>query len=321
MDVRVAIAADGRAVAARGEAVRLQGDGLTGRRPRYTCAGCKGPLILRCGAQVRPHFAHLKGAACSGETAEHAAAKRWVADHFASLAFASRCPRCGDASEPIRPRARGCSGILRAEIEAPYGTYRLDVGILEDAHVVGAIEVWRTHAVPSDKRRMLSAVLRHFIELRACDILELADATDGQGAPLVLTEERLCASCAALPPDADEPLAARPCVHCKQWLDKSELHGFRTTGPYFTAYVCAQCRVPCPDCHRWVAPAQLQFRRCLPCNQARRRRATLGSAEPEAGAPLFSPHFARGASPRPPLTSLAAKLAHNAPTTPPLNSG
>ena len=118
----------------------------------YTCLLCAEPVGLRRGVIRAAHFAHRPGSRCagSGESVEHAAFKRLLAEGLAKhQRFTARlqCPACGHRQTTTYPLAPGAEVAL----EVPVGPYRADVAVLRRGEVVLAFEVYVTHAVGAEK--------------------------------------------------------------------------------------------------------------------------------------------------------------------------
>lgn len=151
------------------------------------CLGCGGPLTLRrqhqrarlnsaTGTrtvfQVRAHFVHVGGVTsgqCSAESAEHATAKALLVQ-FPDHPMSFCCMGCG-TERPFGSLPDG-RRVLEQALDA--GRLRVDVAILgvDNASVIGAIEVHHTHACDDSKLAVLQEQLAGcWCEVRAADVL------------------------------------------------------------------------------------------------------------------------------------------------------
>lgn len=124
-----------------------------------TCLCCNGCLVLR-GAHkrtrngiehpVNAHFMHktCRPASCTNESIEHkyAKAKAKQGALNGSLTFVHTCDAC-------KERIPIAFGATDAREEVPFGKFRLDVGLIDSGgSVVGAIEIFHTHALDEGRR-------------------------------------------------------------------------------------------------------------------------------------------------------------------------
>ena len=164
-------------------------------KDRLTCLSCEGCLVFRkphkrtrAGSeyQVCAHFMHKTGrpASCTNESIEHKCAKAKAAQGAVngSLTFVHTCDACKERI-PISFRA------TYAREEVPFGKFRLDVGLIgADSSVVGAIEIFHTHALDETKVDALNANENlAWIEVTSTSIL---DAIEGNGTGPVTIEVR-----------------------------------------------------------------------------------------------------------------------------------
>jgi len=156
------------------------------RSEAYACPACRGPLILRRGPILRPHFAHAQAdpqCGFEGEGARHLLAKhavlfavyRWKKCGGPPPEIVRRCTVCGDSRrQPLPPR------IARAHLEwrirlPDRGDAIADVALLDRSNnLVAAVEIRDTHRVDAPKReRLLGAA---WVELDADAVLAEPDA-------------------------------------------------------------------------------------------------------------------------------------------------
>ncbi|MBX3409558.1 MAG: hypothetical protein KF859_06700 [Phycisphaeraceae bacterium] len=133
------------------------------------CPGCRGAVVARRGPSRRWHFAHAAGAACTPESAEHAAAKLLLAEVLGreesrrGVRVPVVCDGCG-RGEPVP-----LSLIFdRTSVEERLGAYVVDVALWRGERMVGAVEVRRTHAVDPAKASGLDVP---WVELGAAEII------------------------------------------------------------------------------------------------------------------------------------------------------
>ena len=168
-------------------------DGAAHKDP-LSCLICNSCLVFRrahkrtrAGSEypVCAHFMHKTGrpASCTNESIEHKCAKAKAAQGAldGSLTFVHTCDVCKE-----RIPIAFCATYAREE--APFGKFRLDVGLIDSGgSVVGAIEIFHTHAVDETKVDALNAKDLAWIEVTSTSIL---DAIEGGGTGPVVIEVR-----------------------------------------------------------------------------------------------------------------------------------
>ena len=143
----------------------------------YTCYGCDNRLSwVRpferkvCGVvqHVIGHFRHTASTNCTkgGETIYHNAAKHAAAT--ANLKYEVPCCETNcDQSIPVI-----FEEDVVYEVECPFRNYKLDVGVKDrDGNVVGAIEIFETHAIDKEKRSCLTDHNLAWVEVRSRRVL------------------------------------------------------------------------------------------------------------------------------------------------------
>lgn len=136
--------------------------------------------------QVCAHFMHktCRPASCTNESVDHKCAKAKAAQGAlnGSLMFVHTCDVCKERI-PITFRATS------AREEVPFGKFRLDIGLIDGGgSVVGAIEIFHTHALDEMKVDALNANENlAWIEVTSTSIL---DAMEGEGTGPVSIEVR-----------------------------------------------------------------------------------------------------------------------------------
>lgn len=128
-----------------------------------TCLSCSASLTVvkahkrtRNGVrfQVRAFFRHPvnhENANCCNESIDHKAAKRAAVQFKDKLRYSYKCVDCS-ALTPIH-----LEGEMYEEEIAWNASFRLDVGIRSnDGAVVGAVEIYHTHAISNEKARAMT---------------------------------------------------------------------------------------------------------------------------------------------------------------------
>ena len=159
---------------------------------QYTCPACGDFVFLKLGSRkpggVRaPHFAHYveRDVVCNPETVEHEAAKRrlrtLLQQGLDELEVTLDCPgytdkdgrhlRCPEMN-PVAQRLAVPRFDL-ADIEVPYGPYRLDTALSRQGEVVLGLEVYHSHHPEHEKTAHLTTSGLLWVELNAQDVLTL----------------------------------------------------------------------------------------------------------------------------------------------------
>ena len=183
-----------------------------GRPEGFICPECNEEVVLVLPNQnIEDHFRHLPGSACrsaaGGESAVHLNAKAFLTQQFnkyhrASLVY--RCGRCGHRYSYLR-----IENYDHAEPEWKVGRRRPDIACLRGADVVGAAEIYYTHAVDDEKKGEFNAARLKWFEIGAGQVLtgryflnvESADvlAIDAQGAGITYpAPPAICEACEEL---------------------------------------------------------------------------------------------------------------------------
>jgi hypothetical protein len=124
------------------------------KRPAARCPVCKRPVILKLGPERAHHIAHHEGDICIAtqpETILHLNAKYHLQNFLRIvhiLSISQSCNRMCCTNEHAVEFARDWD---RVETEWSFGPYRLDVALLRQGQVVGAIEVEVFHPCKPDK--------------------------------------------------------------------------------------------------------------------------------------------------------------------------
>jgi len=170
----------------------LDADGLVAepataqhRERFYRCLVCGEHVFLRRGKVRVAHFAHYakRETPCSAETALHEAAKRRLAEQLRegltrilvrvpcrgfTTAYNNRCDCPESATEE---RGIAVPRFEVAEIEVPFGTYRLDAAAVRAGRVVLGLEVFQSNAVDPAKLAYLTGSRLLWLEMRAHDVM------------------------------------------------------------------------------------------------------------------------------------------------------
>lgn len=158
---------------------------ISGRE--YACLECTGACglvkehsrnINGVSHQVRSHFRHntsnasaggSSSSGCQGESADHLAAKYFVAKHHERLEFKVDCHTCKSPVRVYMPRDSTWS------TEVTFRKFKLDVGIEKDDAVLGGVEIFKTHRCTGGKCASLTDGGLAWIEVEAKNILSLVD--------------------------------------------------------------------------------------------------------------------------------------------------
>ena len=122
---------------------------------------------------VRAHFVHRNtGTSCKGESINHLAAKDAVQHHHRNLHWFVPCAGCTMDYEVHIPRD------TEAVVEQSFGAYRLDVGFCkEDGQLVGAVEVFVTHAIDTTKQKAMTDAGLAWVEVTASNVLDTIETS------------------------------------------------------------------------------------------------------------------------------------------------
>lgn len=139
----------------------------------YSCSCCETVLVLHAGQIKARHFAHKANTACDSETLAHITAKLLIAkvirEHHHAIGPGIRlectCGECHAAFEKLLP----ADVFTASRVEVPVGRFICDVVAFKEDAAVLAVEVFKSHAVDSDKA---GALKLPWIELRADQVLE-----------------------------------------------------------------------------------------------------------------------------------------------------
>lgn len=134
------------------------------------CAGCKGPLVARQGAQNIHHFAHASGAGCEGayETALHLAAKAILEEEM-HIVLPPVTTKLENNRAPVEFAPEKDHLIDSVVLEKKLGTTIPDVIAVISGHKL-AIEIKVTHGVDDEK---LTRIEREGVSTIEIDLSDL----------------------------------------------------------------------------------------------------------------------------------------------------
>jgi len=135
----------------------------------HTCIDCKQELILHRGKIKIPHFAHYPGEAnCNPESWLHKTAKYliWQYAHDKKLNVLTHCYSC------LAEREKLVTEFDRVRVEFKTDKFIVDVALIKQEKIVGAIEVFVTHECTSEKLSYFIDQRIPFIEVMASDVLK-----------------------------------------------------------------------------------------------------------------------------------------------------
>jgi len=150
-----------------------------GKRPEATCPVCGTEVMLKLGKVRIHHAAHYEGVFCKAtqpETIIHLNTKYHLQKVLTSTTKLKVWHYC-DGWQTIIHKT-GCArknkrefvyleNWDRVEVEWAYGSYRLDVALLKDEKVIGAIEVFVTHEANEEKIEYLDKQGLAWVEIKA----------------------------------------------------------------------------------------------------------------------------------------------------------
>lgn len=151
----------------------------------YRCLVCGEHVFLKAGNVRVAHFSHYakREAPCSAETALHEAAKRRLAERIRaglpSITVRLTCRGHPSLYGPWRDCPEGAHREHRldvptcdtADVEVPFGPFRLDAAALDRGQVVLGLEVYQSNAVDDGKQVLLNRAKLPWLELRAHDVM------------------------------------------------------------------------------------------------------------------------------------------------------
>jgi hypothetical protein len=138
------------------------------------CPACARPVILKLGSVRVHHIAHYPGDLCVAtqpETVIHLNAKYHllsVLKDSTSVFFMQKCDGCKETvhfCEHERP-VHFAQNWDRVVLEYAFGVYRLDVGLIGEGELIGAIEVVVTHPCELDKVAYLNELNVPWLEIQ-----------------------------------------------------------------------------------------------------------------------------------------------------------
>lgn len=210
----------------------------------FECYECKNDLILRKGKIKTAHFAHKNDpdSTCTGggrESAEHIFAKQLLKDDLHKWSFVQRCPSChAQTKAPISfPEANGAQAQIEFRIDKGAKHKVVDVMVLGQGFFLAALEVFHTHAVDEEKAAFFAELDIPILEVSAAQIIE---AHNNESFVAELLGASNCRECKA----AEERKNQRPCLECRQWDHKDNLHEIMAPYDYKFgrfAYLCDKC--------------------------------------------------------------------------------
>ncbi len=135
-------------------------------RPVAHCPICEKQVTLKLGQKRAHHFAHRPEDICPAtkpETAIHLNCKFHIFSQLRSaraLHISTKCKSCGQT----KPVLWKCDWD-NVQVEYRVDSLRPDIVLLQNGAVIGAIEIWVTHAVDKEKALKLQQMAVDWIEL------------------------------------------------------------------------------------------------------------------------------------------------------------
>lgn len=147
---------------------------------RWICLGCNWELVAKQGQIKAWHFAHKTESKCSGggrggESNEHEAAKLIIKETLPKWTFIGQpCLVCAVPAIESFSFAEEFDDEATWEVkeEVKIGDYRVDVGVLRNGKLWGAVEIWHKHKVELEKWLFLHKTLDGIVyEVKADEVL------------------------------------------------------------------------------------------------------------------------------------------------------
>lgn len=273
----------------------------------FACCDCGGTLILKRGPVKRPHFAHhteygaSKTLCCTGESAQHQAAKLLFTHYWKDWTILTCCSTCGAEMERMNMNDPSFSQTYHVVTEFPLAPYVIDVVVFDalTKRPVLLVEVWHEHRIPKEKHVALQKQGIPLVEVSAREILNYERHDFHLHNVLLQLPDRCTKQCPTCQShrltDTSHTVAnmgssssrssdsgLRRCHDCREVFDMNGMHRFScprwfvdaaTAQQSFRRYgwVCDRHKVACDSCHRWISQQQAKrFKRCLDCNQKRK---------------------------------------------------
>lgn len=146
-------------------------------RPDAFCPVCQRPVVLKLGNQRVHHYAHQPEDVCIAtqpETALHLNTKFYIYTQLLQtrmLYTEETCERhCGAKRQYVWLKEWG-----DLKVEYTVGSIRLDIALLSEGKVIGAIEVLVSHSVDEQKARYFDDQEISWLEVRATETLYEGD--------------------------------------------------------------------------------------------------------------------------------------------------
>ncbi len=137
------------------------------RRPTAICPACNRQVTLKLGKIRAHHFAHQPDVICkinSPETALHYNTKFYLAEQLKlthQLKITVHCSHCSQKGE-----LTWASDWNDVQVEYKIQSFRLDIALLKDGHIIAAIEVLVTNKTDQNKAQWLAEKGIRWIEVK-----------------------------------------------------------------------------------------------------------------------------------------------------------
>jgi hypothetical protein len=137
------------------------------REGTYFCLECDHAVRLRAGKVRRKHFYHRIETSCEGESVVHKAAKLKLREIFEGSLNGGDLPVLALPCVKVRSwrTYEPCAKTLEhrfiypftdVQEEVAFGSFRLDVALLEEGKVTFGVELYHRHRVPEAKTKGLT---------------------------------------------------------------------------------------------------------------------------------------------------------------------
>jgi competence CoiA-like predicted nuclease len=149
------------------------------KRPETICPVCQRPVILKLGSILVHHYAHQPDSICTAsqpETALHLNTKFHIYSqllHARAIYIGQNCEGCNRREK----KHLWLEGWDSVEVEYRVDSFRPDIALLSKGRVIGAIEVYLSHAVTDEKIQYFDSENIAWLEVSAQEaVYEGSDA-------------------------------------------------------------------------------------------------------------------------------------------------
>lgn len=156
------------------------------RKIPYQCIDCESRVIARMGSKRVFHFAHKSKSSCKGETSTHMYCKHLLQQNLCKIKFTSRCMKCNQTQH------KQFQNPLRTAQEHPWNSYKIDVAVLNDTEMVGALEVYHSHRT---SRTKMGDLIRNGVFVTDVETTEILSKLTIDSDEYLLDGTHICTDC------------------------------------------------------------------------------------------------------------------------------